>query len=396
MAIKKKGVHESSKAESSNENTSEKKKASAGKKTLIVVVVILAVILALLGVVYAVFHHYYSLLDNVDDLDPNDKYWEDPDDPIGDDPTPDDPGTSDDDPDNPNTPPSSNEDIKDIEDQILENLEKQEANSELYKTDAFNIMILGVDSRKDSFSGRSDAMILLSINKTTKKVVMCSFLRDIYCSIPGKSSNRLNTAYGFGGIDLHKKAMKANFGITVDKCVVVNFYLVMDAVNAVDGIDLDLTSAEIKVMNRYIREHNKLLGENTETDVMPQTDGTYHLNGKQALAYARVRYVGSDFARTNRQRTVILKCLEKIKSKSVSEIMDLAEKFLPKVRTDLSESDCASLLMTLISISDYEIESMAVPVKGSYKGVTLKNGAQVLSIDFDKNSKAWHDAVEGK
>ena len=135
---------------------------------------------------------------------------------------------------------------------------------------------------------------------------MTSFLRDIYLSIPGYESNRLNAAYAYGGTKLLTETIKANFGITVDRCLVVNFYVVMDLVDAVGGIDLDVTADEISVMNGYIRHHNQLLGNPENTDILSSDDaGTIHADGNQALAYARVRYVGTAFARTGRQRTVI-------------------------------------------------------------------------------------------
>lgn len=373
---------------------------SGGKKAAIIVAGVLVVVLALAGAAYGIFHHYYSLLGNSNNNDPNDQYWLDPDETLERSPTTsegpaesvgptDTTGPAD-----TFAPTEPDSEAERIERELMENLQKMEENSSLYSNDAFNIILIGVDSRKDSFAGRSDSMILLSINKTTKKVVMTSFLRDIFCSIPGYSSNRLNVAYAYGGPDLLKQTIKANFGISIDRCVVVNFYLVMDAVDAVDGIDMELTAAEIGYMNRYIKEQNRLMGKSSDEDQLPQEDSTYHLNGNQALAYARVRYVGTDFARTNRQRTVIMKCVEKVKTMGIGKLTELAEEFLPEVRTDLTEGDCASLLLTLLGISDYTIESMAVPVDGTWEFAAIR-GMDVITLDFEANAKAWHAKVEG-
>lgn len=365
-----------------------RKPLSGGAKAAIICAVVVAVIAATGGTLCGIFHHYYSLMGDSGTEDPSDKYWIDPNE--SDETEPNEPF----DPSAPTNPPTPPEEQDKIEQELLDHLKYLEENSDLYNTDAFNIMIIGVDSRKDSFAGRSDCMILVSINKSTKKVVMASFLRDIYCSIPGYGNNRLNAAYANGGAELLKKTIKANFGITVDRCVVVNFYLVMDAVNAVGGIDLDLTAAEIGWMNEYIYSQNELIGQASDADMLPRQDGTYHVNGNQALAYARVRYIGTDFARTNRQRTVILKCLEKIKGMSLGGLTDLAEQFLPKVRTDLTEGDCASLLTMLLSISDFEVENMAIPVDGTWNFATIRD-MDVITLDFNANSVAWHEKVEG-
>lgn len=361
-----------------------------GKRIAVIAAAVICFLLAAAAAGgYAVFHHYYSLMHRPGQEDtgqPGDSAVTVPaDDGPGDDENGDDAGVE----------PATDDEIDQLERDLKENLEKMEGDSELYDTDAFNVMLIGVDSRKDSFSGRSDSMILFSIDKKEKKVTMTSFLRDIYVSIPGYGSNRLNASYAFGGMDLLTETIKANFGITVDRCVVVNFYVVMDFVDAVDGVDLDLTAAEIKVMNGYIRGQNDLLGNPAETDLMPEQDGTYHVDGNQALAYARVRYVGTDFARTGRQRTVISKCLEKAKTMNLGELTGLAEGFLPHVSTNLTEGDCASLLLMLLGAKDYDIQSMVIPADGTWNYASIR-GMSVITVDFDANAKAWHDLVDGE
>ncbi len=350
------------------------KKGKKGKKSLIIIlVIIIALIAALAAGGIAVFNHYYGLIDN--DLDTENVQ----------------PGDEDylDEEDNGNF-----DEVYGIDEDIKNNLVNMGEKSDLYSTNAFNIMLLGVDSRNKNFSGRSDSMILFSINKETKKVTMCSFLRDIYASIPGHGNTKLCHAYAYGGADLLKETMKANFGITIDKFVVVNFKIVADVVDAVGGVDLDLSASEIKVMNSYIKEQNKIYGNPAGTDIISESEaGTVHCNGNRALAYSRVRYVGTDFARTGRQRTVINKCIEKGKNMKFSEIMDLTEKFLPQVKTDLSQGDCASLLLLVPDAANYTVESMAVPVDGTWKYDRVR-GMSVISVNFEKNSQAWHNAVE--
>ncbi len=364
----------------------EKKKKK--KKWLIVLICALAAVGVFVAVAYGFFHHYYSMMGSVEDL-PVKPQESNPSVTI----TPE-TDSQPEDGDSPDLTPSPLEEIQKIEENLRKNLEEMEANSELYQTDALNILLLGVDSRSDDLSGRTDCMILTSINKKTKQITMTSFLRDIYCSIPGYTETRLNEAYAYGGTQMLVDTIKANFGISVDRCIVVNFYLVMDLVDALGGIDLELSSDEIRVMNMYIKGHNKLLGNPEQNDILSESDaGTIHVNGNQALAYARVRYVGMDFARTGRQRTVISKCLDKIKTLKIRELLDLAEEFLPRVHTDLTQGDCAMLLMMMLNLSDYELQSLTVPVDGSWNFADI-NGMDVISIDFARNAQAWHDLVE--
>lgn len=296
--------------------------------------------------------------------------------------------------DEPAIPPASEGEIEEIEANLTDNLMKMETESELYSSDVFNILLIGVDSRKDSMSGRSDTMILVSINRKTKTVTMTSFLRDIYLSIPNHGSNRLNASYAYGGTELLKDTIKANFGISADRCVVVNFFLTMDIVDAIGGIELELSEDEIRVMNNYIRGHNKLLGNPDETDILSKDNpGEIHVNGNQALAYARVRYVGTDFARTGRQRTVISKCLDKIRGMGIGEIKDLAEEFLPRVKTDLSEGDCAMLLLMALDLDSYVFQSLTVPADGTWQYANIR-GMSVITIDFEANSALWKETVE--
>lgn len=354
------------------------------RKTWIIALVSTVLVLGVVaGAGYGVFHHYFNLMGRLESQAP-----------IAPDETVE--NLPEEDEEIPSLPPASEEEIEKLEDELQNNLEQMEANSDLYKTDAFNLLLVGVDSRSDSMSGRSDCMIIVSINKKTKQVAMTSFLRDIYCSVPGHGNTRLNHSYAYGGTQLLKDTIKANFGISVDRCLVVNFYFVMDFVNAIGGIDLDLTADEIGVMNISLKGQNRLLGQPAGTDILSKDDaGTFHVNGNQALAYARVRYIGTDFARTGRQRTVIIKCLDKAKKMGLGDINSLAEKFLPRVRTDLTEGDCATLLLMALNLSDYEMKTMAIPVDGSWNYANIR-GMSVLTIDFNKNAKAWHDLIDGE
>ena len=201
-------------------------------------------------------------------------------------------------------------------------------------------------------------MIVCSVNPQTKKVSMISFLRDLYVQIPGYSDNRLNAAYAFGGFPLLKSALYANFGITIDGCFEVDFNGFTALIDQIGGVDITLTEAEAA-----------RVGQGAYA-------GLNHLNGAQALNYARIRKIGTDFARTNRQRTVLMAVFNKLKSRGGSEILKLLDAALPYIPTDMSSGDIYSLAAKLIPLAtSLEVNSYYVPPEGTYSNVYIRGMA---------------------
>lgn len=258
--------------------------------------------------------------------------------------------------------------------------------------DIFNILVIGCDSRKKGGVGRSDAMILFSVNEDTEKIHMTSIMRDSYVSIPGKGNNRINAAYAFGGGKLLLNTIETNFGADVDKYVSFDFYSFVDVVDNIGGIEVEVTEAEIPVLNSYVKELNKLNGREEGTYYVTES-GLQHLNGTQALGYARIRYVGDgDFERTNRQRIVIAKVFEKSKTLNLLEITDLLNTFLPQVKTNLTQEEILSLMLKALDYLQYDLESHRLPVDDSWKYMRV-NGVSVLGIDLEKNQKALQEFI---
>ena len=278
---------------------------------------------------------------------------------------------------------------------------QDDATTEIVKAsskDVTNILLLGIDSRrKNSKRSRTDTMVILSIDKKNKRLVMTSVLRDTYVTIPGVGRNRLNAANVFGGQKLLFKTFEKNFDIHLDKYVQIDFYNFIKLVDAVGGVDMKLSAAEIKVMNKtYIPYIDVSLNKKRNANLIKQNStGIYHLNGIQALAYSRVRYVGTDFARTERQRKVMAEIIKKTKKLSVSEINDLADIVLPMITTNLSKGEVMSLLLNAKEYLNYSIVNGRMPIDGSYKYMTIR-GASVLGVNFDKNKRYWYKLVYGK
>ncbi len=263
-----------------------------------------------------------------------------------------------------------------------------------------NILLIGNDSRENGEDGRSDAMILLSISSRTKTIYMTSLLRDIYVDIPGHDGNRLNAAYAFGGAELLMKTIEHNFGIPVNRYMLVNFEAFANLVDAVDGIELELTRDEIEYVNGYLVEYNMLTGREQGTDNMDLSvadngPAVVHLNGPQALAYSRNRYLGTDFGRTERQRKVLTAVIGKLPGAMLTNAGGLIDSLMPNLTTNLTKNECFSLSLMAGKLLTYDIVSDNIPQPDTYRDVTIRQ-MQVLEVDFETNIRYLREKIYGE
>ena len=259
------------------------------------------------------------------------------------------------------------------------------ADEKVQENGVINILLIGNDSREDGEDGRSDAMILVSVSSKTGKKLFTSLLRDIYVSIPGHDDNRLNAAYSIGGPELLMQTVEENFDIPVNRYVLVNFDAFAGVVDAVGGVDLDLTNDEVKWVNAYLNEYNLLHGQDIKTGYMDENaSGNLHLNGPQALAYTRNRKIGTDFGRTERQRKVINAVIEALPSALMTNGPEVIDEFCGHLTTNLTKSECYMLALQGWKLKLYERSSGSIPLEGTW-GDMRTRGMAVLDIDFDKN-----------
>ena len=259
-----------------------------------------------------------------------------------------------------------------------------------------NILLIGNDSRAGGGDGRSDAMILVSISNRTKTIYLTSLLRDIYVEIPGHESNRLNAAYAFGGPELLLETIKQNLDIEVNRYVQVNFQAFANLIDAVGGVELELTNEEVQLVNAYLNEYNLLENRPIDTDYLPtDASGLLHLNGPQALAYSRNRYIGSDFGRTERQRKILEAVFHQLPASMLTNLDDLIDGILPNLTTNISRSECYTLSLDAPKLLTYELVQASIPIAGSYQSATIRKMA-VLQVDFEKNREFIRTQIYGE
>lgn len=240
-----------------------------------------------------------------------------------------------------------------------------------------NLLLIGVDSNAPDKAGRSDTMMLAQIDQTNGTVRLVSFLRDLYVPIPGHGRTRLNAAYFYGGEELLKETLKENFGVEIDRTVTVHYRVLADLVDQLGGVEIDITEAERKHLNKLLADYGGTVPDVAEP-------GLQRLSGLQALTYSRIRKIDSDFQRTSRQQTVIAAMLREMSSMGKWPLFKLAVANMSKVKTDFTLGDLYRLAPLFGRIGELEIKTAHVPFEGTYTDETI-NGMMVLKPHLDKN-----------
>ena len=253
----------------------------------------------------------------------------------------------------------SNVETGEMVSQIYTSINMGEGSAGLYHDDAvMNILLLGVDDYQANDVGRSDSQILITIDTRHQKIKLTSFMRDMYVNIPGYGANRINTAYTFGGPKLTVQTLESLFGVDIDRYVCVNVAQFRDIINTLGGVTIELTQAEADLINENS-------GESYERWV---SEGTQRLTGKQAWYYARIRAIGNDQARTERQRKVIESVVDNLKSKDLFTLNSILAQVLGQMSTNMSRNEVLALVANAMTYLNYPIESTRLPVDGTYNG----------------------------
>ncbi len=252
--------------------------------------------------------------------------------------------------------------------------------SEIAKTAGeTDILMIGVDNRDSKkFSGRSDVMMYLRVNPDKGTIKLVSFMRDTLVQIDGHGKNKLNTAFGFGSIELAKRTYYQSFGLTPDYYMVVNFFGMEDILNALGGVDIEIEKNEIENLNLCIDEVNSIDPSNKAKHL--KASGMQHLTGRQAVAYMRVRHPGGDSGRIQRQQNVLHALFKEMKNVSAGEIPGLLNAAVNYVRTDMPLGTMLELAKTVKGMDSSELETYRYPQDykdGNYKGMSVVQPADV-------------------
>lgn len=274
-----------------------------------------------------------------------------------------------------------------INEEVAEIIREEEESNETkgYR----NIALFGVDARDGELGRgtRSDSIIIASINQDTQEIKLVSVFRDTYLNLGNDSYNKCNAAYAQGGPEQAISMLNANLDLDITDYVTVGFGGLIDAVDALGGIEIEITDAEISHLNNYQLTMSEELG----VDYIPiKESGLQLLNGMQATAYCRIRYTkGDDFRRAERQRDVLTAMMEKAKTVSVGSLTNMVNAILPEVETSLGVNEIVSVLG---SVAGYDVvASDGFPFEDNRIGANVgSKGSCVIPDDLEENVEELH------
>jgi LCP family protein required for cell wall assembly len=253
-----------------------------------------------------------------------------------------------------------------------------------------NIALFGLDRRSKDEPARSDSIMILTIDKKHNKIKMSSIMRDTYVKINGHGETKINHAYAFGGPQLAIRTLNENFDLDIRDYVAVDFFNAEALIDAMGGVTIDVNQEEIGLINSGAAGVAKL--ENKTVPTISAT-GPQTLNGLQAVAYSRIRYLaGGDFVRTERQRTVLSAMIAKLQSLKPTEIPSAVSKLLPFTETSINSIDIMKLGSKVITTKKMVLEQQRFPLDGYCRGKTI-DGVWYLVADMDPTVDQLHKFI---
>lgn len=238
-------------------------------------------------------------------------------------------------------------------------------------------VIFGSDSRdvNNSYAGRSDTIIIVVVNNIDKSINLISIPRDTYVDVPGYGMTKINHAYAYGQEQLSIKTINSNFGLDLTQYATIDFSGLIESIDLVGGVEITLDQDEVNYINQRLGADEKIAGP-----------GKVTLNGKQALIHSRNRTIGNDFTRAYRQRQVLISLLNKLSEKSVTEILDLSDKLLVNITTNMDIKMYKDMFKKLAQYrKDYlnNISSVQIP-STEYGYDQMIDGIYYFGYDMDR------------
>jgi len=263
-----------------------------------------------------------------------------------------------------------------------------------------HVLLIGVD--KDTHgTSRSDTMLIASVSK--KSVHLTSLMRDTGVVIPGKSgTHRLNAAYAYGGAELLLKTVNQNFGMDISRYILADYESFPKLIDLLGGVNLSISEAEMHEINGNVQEilwRKVVSGEISyekglalyQRETLSSFGESTHLSGTQALGYARIRSLDSDYGRTNRQRKLLTQAVSSLKSHIYNPVSlaGIGVNALSMIETNMNALEIASLGLKACASSG--ISQTRLPVNGTF----TDNGGMFFNVDFEKNREAFLSFVYG-
>ncbi len=265
-------------------------------------------------------------------------------------------------------------------------------NEVLPTSDVQNIALFGTDSRQDNDSGRSDAIVILSIDRKHGMIKMTSIARDTYVDIPGHGYDKLNHAYAYGKAPLAVKTINKNFNMNITDYVYVNFFEFVEVIDYIGGVDLDIDASEMRVMNDNYTWHLRALGMDCPN--ITKT-GVQHVNGAQALAYSRNRYTDGDTGRGNRHREVLEAMFVAVKDMPLTKFPSFIAQVLGMCHTTLNDGELMGLATWALTANP-GFGSQSLPTDGCnarHGADAMINGTWYYIYDLDIATDILHKFI---
>jgi len=260
--------------------------------------------------------------------------------------------------------------------------------------DIFNILLLGTDEHVAEFStnARADSIMILSLNKRDNTMKLVSLQRGMGVPVlAGEYEGEydwITHIFRYGGASLMLETVREMLNIDVEYYVRVNFNTFAQLVDSVGGVDIELTEVEAQALNGEIRTN--AYAKHT------MYEGMNHLDGYDALQYARLRYTDSDWKRVERQRAVIQSAVSSAKDMNLLEINAMLDKVLPLIQTNMATKDILGMIVYTPAVLGQEFEQMTIPAKGTYGSMTGMGGRTLYAVDFEENTKILHEFLYGE
>ena len=258
-----------------------------------------------------------------------------------------------------------------------------------YSNSIINIALFGVDA-VDGDVGRSDSIMIATIDTVHKKLKLTSIMRDSYVAIDGHGNDKLNHAYAFGGPQLAIKTLNENFDLNIENFASVNFETLPKIIDELGGIELNIDADELEYINGYIAHLNNINGT---SEPAIESTGIQHVSGTQALAFCRIRYTsGGDYNRTERHREVLTEIFKKIETMPVTSYPSLLLDILPMVNTSLTYNEILDLGTEVLKLGDSSMELERFPLDEYCEGKMI-DGIYYLTFDKEVTVEQLHNYI---